>query len=96
MRNYEIMFIVRPTLTEEEIKNVGKSFEKVLTDNGANVTNYKELGQKELAYEINDFNNGYYFLINLEASDDKAIKEFDRLALISKDVIRHLITKLED
>ena len=90
------MFIVRPTLTEEEIKNVGKSFEKVLTDNGANVTNYKELGQKELAYEINDFNNGYYFLINLEASDDKAIKEFDRLALISKDVIRHLITKLED
>ena len=96
MRNYEIMFIVRPTLTEEEIKTVGKNFEKILTDNGAKVTNYKELGQKELAYEINDFNAGYYFLINLESSDDKAIKEFDRLALISKDVIRHLITKLED
>lgn len=96
MRNYEIMFIVRPTLTEEEIKAAGKNFEKVLTDNGAKVTNYKELGQKELAYEINDFNTGYYFLINLESNDDKAIKEFDRLALISKDVIRHLITKLED
>lgn len=96
MRNYEIMFIVRPTLTEDEIKAAAKSFEKVLTDNGANVTDFKELGQKELAYEINDFTNGYYFLINLEASDDKAIKEFDRLALISKDIVRHLITKLED
>ena len=96
MRNYESMFIVRPTLTDEEIKAVGKSFEKVLTDNGANVTNFKELGQRELAYEINDFKTGYYFLINLESSDDKAIKEFDRLALISKDVVRHLITKLED
>lgn len=96
MRKYEIMFIVRPTLTEEEIKTAGKTFEKVLTENGANVTNYKELGQKELAYEINDFNTGYYFLINLESNDDKAIKEFDRLALISKDVVRHLITKLED
>ena len=35
MRNYEIMFIVRPTLSEEEIKKVVASFEKVLNDNGA-------------------------------------------------------------
>ena len=96
MKNYEIMFIVRPTLSEDEIKKVAKSFEKVLTDNGAKVVSSKELGQKELAYEINDFNTGYYFLINFEAKDDKSTKEFDRLALISKDVVRHLITKLED
>jgi len=96
MKNYEIMFIVRPTLSEDEIKKVSKSFEKVLTDNGAKVVSSKELGQKELAYEINDFNTGYYFLINVEAKDDKATKEFDRLALISKDIVRHLITKLED
>lgn len=96
MKNYEIMFIVRPTLSEEEIKKVSKSFEKVISDNDAKVTNFKELGQKELAYEINDFNTGYYFLINLESNNDKAIKEFDRLALISKDIVRHLITKIED
>ena len=96
MRNYEIMFIVRPTLTEEEIKEVAENFQNVLTNNGANVTNFKEMGQRELAYEIKKYKNGYYFLINLEASDDKAIKEFDRLALISSDVIRHLITKIED
>ena len=96
MRNYEIMFIVRPTLTEEEIKAVAENFKNVLTNNGANVTNFKEMGQRELAYEIKKYKNGYYFLINLEASDDKAIKEFDRLALISSDVVRHLITKIED
>ena len=95
MTNYEIMFIVRPTLSEEEIKGVRTSFEKVLTDNRAKNVNMKELGQKELAYEIKKFKSGYYFLATLEASDDKAIKEFDRLALISNDVIRHLITKIE-
>ena len=95
MTNYEIMFIVRPTLSEEEIKGVSSSFEKVLTDNGAKNVNVKELGQRELAYEIKKFKSGYYFLATLEASDDKAIKEFDRLALISNDVIRHLITKIE-
>jgi len=96
MRNYEIMFIVRPILTEEEIKAVAENFKNVLTNNGANVTNFKEMGQRELAYEIKKFKSGYYFLINVEASDDKATKEFDRLALISSDVIRHLITKIED
>ena len=96
MRNYEIMFIVRPTLTEEEIKAVAENFQNVLTNNGANVTNFKEMGQRELAYEIKKFKSGYYFLINVEANDDKAVKEFDRLALISSDVVRHLITKMED
>ena len=95
MKNYEIMFIVRPTLSEEEIKKVASSFEKVLKDNGAKEINVKEMGQKELAYEINDFKSGYYYLVNLQASDDKAIKEFDRLALISEDVIRHLVINLD-
>ena len=95
MTNYEIMFIVRPTLSEDEIKGVVKSFEKVLTDNGAKEVNVKEMGQRELAYEIKKFKSGYYYVVTLEAADDKAVKEFDRLALISTDVIRHLVTKLE-
>lgn len=95
MTNYEIMFIVRPTLSEDEIKGVVKSFEKVLADNGAKNVNVKEMGQRELAYEIKKFKSGYYYVLTIEASDDKAIKEFDRLALISSDIIRHLVTKLE-
>lgn len=96
MRNYEIMFIIRPTLAEDEIKKVVKSFEEVLTSNGAKITNFKEMGQKELAYEINDFKSGYYFLYNLESNDDKAVSEFSRIGKNSKDVIRLLVTKVED
>ena len=96
MRKYEIMFIVRPTLSEEETKNVISSFEKVLTDNKSKIVGEKDMGQRDLAYEIKKFKSGYYYLFNIEANDDKAVREFDRLALISKDVIRHLITKVED
>lgn len=95
MRNYEIMFIVRPTLGEDEIKKVVENFSGILTSNGAKVTETKEMGQRELAYEIKNFKSGYYFVFNVEANDDKAIKEFDRLALISNDIVRHLITKIE-
>lgn len=96
MRKYEIMFIVRPTLSEEEIKGVSKNFANILTENGSKVTNVREMGQRELAYEIKKFKSGYYFVFTVEANDDKGIKEFDRLALISGDIIRHLITKLEN
>lgn len=91
---YEIMFIVRPDLEEDKIKEVFKKFETVLADNGAKILSSKEMGQKELAYEIKKHKSGYYFLINVE-SDSKAIDEFDRLALISEEVIRHIVIKLD-
>ncbi len=96
MRKYEIMFIARPTLSEEEKKNVIAKFSKILTDNKATITGEKDMGQRELAYEIKDFKSGFYYVITLEANDDKAINEFDRQARNSQDIIRHLITKIED
>ena len=95
MKNYEIMFIIRPTLSEDEVKKVVTSFKKVITDNGSKVTDVKEMGQRELAYEIKKCKSGYYFVFEVEGNDDKAVKEFDRLGLISGDMIRHLITKIE-
>lgn len=95
MRNYEIMFIVRPDLEEETVKNTVKSLEKVLTDRKAKITLSKELGQKEFAYEINKFKSGYYFLYNIEANGDAAIKEFDRVARLDENVVRHLVINLD-
>jgi len=92
---YEIMYIVRPDLEEGKMKEVVSNFEKVLTDNKAKITFSKELGQKELAYEIKKFKHGYYYLYQIEASKE-AIKEFDRLALLSEEIIRHMIIKLEE
>ena len=95
MTKYEIMFIVQPNLVEEALKKVVKSLEKTLTSNNAVITLSKELGQKEFAYEIKKYKSGYYFLYNIEAKNDKAVKEFDRVALINENVIRHLIINLD-
>ena len=91
---YEILFIVRPDLEEKAIQDTFKKMEKVLVDKKAKVLSSKELGQKELAYEIKNHSTGYYFLINVEA-DSKAINEFERVATLSEDVIRHITIKLE-
>ena len=96
MRKYEIMFIVKPTLSEEETEKTVANFENVITSNDAKLIDKQDLGQKELAYEIKKFKSGHYYLFTIETEDDKAIKEFDRLSLISSDIIRHLITKIEE
>lgn len=100
MKKYEIMFIVKPTLEEAEIKKVASSFQTSLEKNGAKVTNVDAWGKRTLAYEIkkgNDtFRSGYYYVINIESEDDLAVKEFDRLALINANVIRHLVIRKED
>ncbi len=95
MKNYEIMFILKPTLSEDETKKAITHFKKVITENGGKVTEVNEMGQRELAYEIKKCKSGYYVVFEVESKDDKAIKEFDRLGLISSDMIRHLITKIE-
>lgn len=96
MRRYEIMYIVRTTISEEELKAVVNNFEGILKNNGANIVSSRDMGQRELAYEIKKHKSGYYFVLVIETNDNKSISEFDRLATISQDVIRHLITKLED
>ena len=95
MNKYEIMFIVKSDLEEEARKNVVSTLEKTLTSNNATITSTKELGQKEFAYEIKKMKSGYYYLYNIETSTDASIKEFDRVAGIDENVVRHLILKIE-
>ena len=95
MRKYEIMFIVRPDLEENAVKETVKKLEKVLTDNKAVFTLSKELGQKEFAYEIKGFKSGFYYLYNIDANNDAAVKEFDRVSSIDESVVRHLILNIE-
>ncbi len=91
---YEIMFIVRPDLDETKVKEVVSNFENILTNKGAKILTSKTMGQRELAYEIKKHKRGIYYVYQIE-SPIEAINEFDRLALISEDLIRHLIIKLE-
>ena len=95
MRKYEIMFIVKPDLEEKAVKDTVKKLEKTLTDNKAVITLSKELRQKEFAYEIKGFKSGFYYLYNIDSNSDKAVKEFDRIAAIDENVIRHLVINIE-
>lgn len=95
MNKYEIMFIVRPDMEEAEIRKTAEDMKKVLTDKKANILEEKALGQRELAYEINKFKTGYYYLFVVEA-ETAATKEFDRVARINESLLRHLVVKVED
>lgn len=94
MRNYEVMFIVKPTLEDEATNAVCESMKKVLEDAGATIKDVKNMGRRELAYEVRGFNNGTYFLITVE-SKPEAVKEFSRVANISEDVIRNIVVNCE-
>ncbi len=96
MKKYEIMFIVRPDLEEANIKNVVDSMKSLVESKNAKILEVKEMGQRELAYEINKYKNGYYFLFVIESENNDATVEFDRVALINEDIIRHLIVKVEE
>lgn len=95
MNNYEIMFIVKPDMEEAEIKKTAESLKKVLTDKKAKIVEEKAMGQRDLAYEINKFKTGYYFLFVTEATSD-AVEEFNRVVGINECVIRHLVIKKEN
>lgn len=95
MRKYEIMFIVKFDTTEEERKEIVSNLENAFTKNKATITLSKELGQRELAYEIKKCKSGFYYLYNIESNDDAAVKEFKRLAKIEENVIRDLVINLD-
>ena len=95
MRKYEIMFIVKPDLEETAIKQVANDMKSVLESNNAKVLELKEMGQRDLAYEINKFNTGYYFLFVVEA-DSKSEQEFNRVARINESLLRHIVVRVED
>ena len=94
MRKYEIMFIVRPDLEEANIKTIADNMKTTLESNSAKVVDVKEMGQRDLAYEINKHKKGYYFLYVVNTTAE-VIKEFNRLANVNENIIRHLIIKVE-
>ena len=94
MRKYELMYIIRPNIEEEAKKALVERFNEILTSNGAELTESKEWGKRRLAYEINDFREGFYQIMKV-AAPTEAINEYTRLANISEDIIRHIAVREE-
>lgn len=95
MRAYELMYIIRPNIEEEAKKALVERFNEILTSNGAEVVESKEWGKRRLAYEIEDYREGFYQIMKVNA-ESKAIDEYTRLANISEDIIRHIAVREEE
>ena len=95
MRNYELMFVVRPTLEDEATLQVLANMKKLLEEQKAKIVSEKNMGRRELAYEVKGFKNGNYFLLVVEATPE-AVSEFDRVANINEDIIRHIVVRVEE
>lgn len=94
MKKYELMTILRPDLDEESQKQVVERLDKILTDNGAEITKVEEMGKRRLAYEIDKYRDGIYRVVYF-TSEPEAVNEFDRLAKIDDDVIRFMTIRDE-
>lgn len=94
MTKYEIMYIIRPTVLEDDRKALIAELNEIFTSRNSEVTKVNEWGMKDLAYEIQKHTKGYYVVLDVNATEE-ARTEFDRVVRIKEDVIRYLIIKNE-
>ncbi|SCG84483.1 30S ribosomal protein S6 [Proteiniborus sp. DW1] len=94
MRKYEIVLIFAPNMEEEARNTLVERFKGIVETNGT-VDNVDVWGSRKLAYEINDFQEGYYVLLNITSGAD-VVDEVDRIAKITDNVIRHMIIREDE
>ena len=92
MKKYEVMYIVRPNLEIEGVKKIVNDFSEIFTSRNSKILELKEIGLKDLAYEINHFTKGYYVQLLVEATPE-AVAEFNRVVRITEDVMRYIVVK---
>jgi len=92
MTCYETLFVVRPTLTEEETKAQIAKIQEVLAKVEAELLATDEIGMRQLAYEVEKNKRGYYTVLYYKANGE-AIAEIERNLKINEDVIKFLTVK---
>jgi small subunit ribosomal protein S6 len=95
MRNYEIMFIVSPDGTEEDIDKINGQIEGVITAGGGKVDKIEKIGKRRLAYIVKKFREGAYVLFTAQA-DGAIVKEVERRLRVMDLVIKYLTVRMDD
>ncbi|MBI2681741.1 MAG: 30S ribosomal protein S6 [Acidobacteriales bacterium] len=94
-RKYEVMFIIRPDLTEEEADRLVSTIETNAATAGAKVVSAEKMGKRRLAYMVRRFNDGNYVLLKLEA-DGNAIHEVERRLRVSEPVLKFITVRTDE
>lgn len=95
MRKYELMYIINSSLDDEARQATIETLQDIITSNGGTIESVDDWGMRSFAYEINDMLKGYYQVLKFEG-DNTVVSEFDRLARINANVVRHMILNLEN
>lgn len=91
--NYELMFILKPDVAEEEQKAEVDKIKKLITTNKGEVVKEEVWGQRVLAYPIKHFSEGVYHLLNFKSTPAK-IKELEKKLNLDDEVLRFLIVRV--
>ena len=91
MKKYEMLYILDNASSDEVKEQTIAKFEQLVKDNGGVVEASDKWGTKKLAYAINYKTEGYYVLLTFESEPD-FVKELDRVAGITENVMRRLIS----
>jgi small subunit ribosomal protein S6 len=94
-RKYEVMFIIRPDLQEEDLDKLISNLESQAANAGATVKNVERMGKRRLAYLVRKFIDGFYVLFTVEA-DGKAIHEIERRLRVSEPVIKFISVRVDE
>lgn len=94
MRKYEMVCIFVPNMEEEERNGLLDKIKGIIETDGQ-IEKIDEWGLRKLAYEIKDYVEGHYVVINFQAGKE-VIDELDRVIKITDKVIRHMIVKEEE
>ena len=94
-RTYELMFIVRPDMPEEDQDKLISTLESAVSTSGGNVKNVERMGRRRLAYAVRRFQDGLYILMTLEGSGG-LVHELERRLRVTEPVIKFLTVRIDE
>ena len=94
-RTYELMFIVRPDMTEEDQDKLVANLESQVGTAGGTVKSVERMGKRRLAYLVRRFQDGIYILMTLEG-DGAMVKEVERRLRVTEPVIKFITVRIDE
>jgi len=93
-RIYEVMFIIRPDVPEDEVEKLITNLEGSVTSSGGTVKT-ERMGKRRLAYTVRKFQEGIYVLMTVEGAG-QMVHELERRLRVTEPVIKFLTVRVDE